>query len=218
MTLTPAAVLIHGMGRTARSMSSLQRLLKRQGYQVHSVSYPSAQSPMANLCQDYIAPVLTPLASQGEPIFIVTHSLGGILLRHYLQHHALPKGSRAVMLAPPNHGSEVADKLKLFRPYRWFTGPVGQQLGTGPGSPLQHFKAIDIELGIIAGTRSSDPWFNHLFTGPHDGKVSVKSCRLPEMKDFAEVKAGHTFIMNHSIVQRNIISFFNKGVFNSVLR
>lgn len=214
MASTPQAVLIHGMGRTARSMGSLKRLLRQQGYQVHNINYPSAQSPLATLCQDYIAPVLSALASQQQPIFIVTHSLGGILLRQFLQQHSLPKGSRAVMLAPPNQGSEVADKLKPFPPYRWFTGPVGQQLGTVADSPVKQLKPVAIELGIIAGTRSSDPWFNHLFEGPHDGKVSVASCQLAEMQDFAQVKAGHTFIMNHPDVQQNIINFFNKGAFN----
>ena len=60
-----------------------------------------------------------------DKIHFVTHSLGGILVRQYLQRKALPEGSRLVMVAPPNQGTEVADFIKKLVGSRRTFCPAG---------------------------------------------------------------------------------------------
>ena len=60
--------------------------------------------------------------------------MGGLLLRYYLSRHRIDKLGHTVMLAPPNHGSEVADKLRDNILYRIINGPAGLQLGTDANS------------------------------------------------------------------------------------
>ena len=205
-------IVLHGMGRTWRSMWWLSRALKQAGYIVHNTGYPSTHHHIQWLADRYIKPVAKQLG-KAERIHFVTHSLGGILVRQYLQAHQLPEGSRIVMLAPPNHGSEVADKLRNWLPYQWVNGPAGQQLGTDPDSIPNRLKPIPYESGIIAGDKSTNPLFSSWINGDDDGKVSVSSARLMEMKDFITVHCGHTMIMNNAHVIRQVIHFIEHGRF-----
>ncbi len=207
-------ILLHGMGRTHHSMSLIEDRLKKDGYLVWNKSYPSTSRRIESLAEEAIGPGLAFCAShQAHQSHFVTHSLGGILLRYYLQHRRVPGLGRIVMLSPPNHGSEIADRLKDNYLYQKFMGPAGQELGTDAGSLPQQLKPVDAEVGVIAGDSSSDPWFSPMIPGNDDGKVSVQSTRLKEMQDFIVVGSGHSFIMRNSDAIRQIRHFLKTGCF-----
>ena len=207
-------ILLHGMGRTRLSMSYLEDALSAKGYHVINYGYPSTSAPIEELARQHLpqAIKLCPGATP-QPINFVTHSLGGILVRYYLQEHQLPEGSRMVMLSPPNKGTELADRFKDLALYRWITGPPGQQLGTSENSLPNKLKPVDMDIGIITGRRTYEPWFSNLLPGEDDGKVSVESAKLDEMADFLVVDSGHTFIMNDPEVIRQIDAFLRTGCF-----
>jgi len=213
----PAAhvILLHGMGRSYRSMSKMAGRLTDNGYAVVNLDYPSTGADIETLSSGVVADTVQACRSKtpDAPIHFVTHSLGGILVRHYLQDHSLPPGSRVVMLSPPNRGSEVADLLKDFFLYRWIMGPAGQQLGTSPASLPNRLGPVDVPVGIITGDRSLEPWFSIGVSGPDDGKVSVARARMPEMADFLVVHRSHGFIMNAPEVIDQTIHFLAHGMF-----
>ena len=126
-----SVLLLHGMFRSAYAMLPLSYHLAREGYQVHSVVYPTRIHDVAELARRYLGPAIAACPST-RPVHLVTHSLGGIIARQHLQTARLPSGSRIVMLAPPNNGSEVADRLCSWPVYRWLMADVGQQVRTGP--------------------------------------------------------------------------------------
>lgn len=211
-----AVVLLHGLGRTHRSMGKMARSLEKPGYNVHNISYPSTRQPIEWLVKNIVTPAITSL-SQELPIHVVTHSLGGILIRQYLQNHGLPAGSRIIMLAPPNHGSEVADHLRYWKPFLWILGPCLQQLGTGKDSVANQLNPITAEIGIMAGNRSVYPPFSWWIKGINDGLVSTKSAQLDGMKDFLVVPAGHGFIMTRPVVIQQTLHFLQTGKFKEPL-
>jgi hypothetical protein len=194
-------------------MRPIARCLSRHGYSVYNIGYPSRSKDVAGLVASHVAPVF---ASLGDdlPVHVVTHSLGGILLRYYLQRGRLPLGSRVVMLAPPNHGSEVADMLRGWWPYRRLLGPVALQLGTNEHGIAGHLRPVSPEIGIIAATRSLQPWFAALLPRPNDGVVSVESARLDEMRDFITIDTNHTTIMYDRRVRRQVVAFLEAGRFD----
>ncbi len=212
-------VLLHGLGRTPWAMSGLKRFLKRQQYQVINQGYSSRSEAIPELCRQLMHD-LAPKLAQASKIHFVTHSLGGILLLYGLRHWNIPsqKIGRAVLLAPPSQGSEVVDILRWLPGVGRLMGPSFLQLGTDSKSiPVQLLErnkgGLPLEVGVIAGRKSYEPWFTPLFDGPNDGKVSVARSRLPGMKDYRVFDAGHTFIMNDRQVRRNILHFLNHGVF-----
>ncbi len=207
-------VLLHGLARTAGSMEKLATALRDHGYEVANVDYPSRHFGIAELAGLAIGEGLLRCdAVQAPKIHFVTHSLGGILVRYYLKHDSIANLGRVVMLAPPNHGSEVVNHFGQLPGYRLLNGPAGFELGTDARSiPLQ-LGAVDYAVGVIAGTRSINPILSSVLSNPDDGKVSVQSARLDGMTDFLTVPASHPFIMRNAAVISQVVHFLQTGTF-----
>ncbi len=209
-------ILLHGLGRTPLSMLPLKFALDRAGYRTVNQGYPSLAQPIEELATAHVPAALAKCAAgPGTPVHFVAHSMGGILVRHYLQDNRLPEGSRMVMLGPPNHGSELIDE---FADKAWFSvmGPAALQLGTDAGSLPANLAPVDLEIGVIAGTRTGlDTLLQQAapLPGPNDGKVSVASARLDEMQDFLTVDESHTFMLADSQVFQQVVAFLADGRF-----
>src|SRR5690242_4201116 len=97
-------ILLHGLGKSHRSMEPLATYLRSNHYFVVNEDYPTTKNSIETLASQYISPMIKAcLETQPQKIHFVTHSLGGLVLREYLQNHKVPKLSRIVMLGPPNH-------------------------------------------------------------------------------------------------------------------
>lgn len=209
-------ILLHGLGRTPLSMLPLKFALDRAGYRTVNKGYPSLAQPIEELAATHVPEALARCASPPDaPIHFVGHSLGGILVRQYLQDHAVPAGSRMVMLGPPNRGSELVAE---FADDVWFAvmGPAAAQLGTGADSLPANLGPVDLEIGIIAATRSGlDSILLQAaeLPEPHDGKVSLESTRLDEMQDFLAVDETHTFVIGNAKVAEQVVAFLANGRF-----
>ena len=206
-------VLLHGLARTSGSMNDMANFLSNQGYQVLNVDYPSRHYEIPELAAMVRAQVVsnTPGA---EKVHFVTHSMGGIVLRYMQQNSPLTNLGRVVMLSPPNHGSEVVDKVGDFWLFDWINGPAGEQLGTNSDSICRELGKADFELGVITGDRSVN-WINSIIIpGRDDGKVSVESAKLDGMKDFLVVHVSHPFIMSDETVMKQCDHFLRNGTFS----
>jgi hypothetical protein len=220
-TISPGecVFLLHGIAKTSASMAKLEAFLKDRGYRTVSVTYPSTTESIEALAGKYLAKAIDQCKKEcASGIHFVTHSLGGIIVRQYLQNHAVPAGTRMVMLAPPNKGSEVVDSLKGLPFYKWTHGPAGQELGTDAKSIPNRLKPVNIEVGVIAGDSSINPVFSAMIPGPDDGTVAVERTKLKEMKDFLVVSSTHTFIMDNPLVMKQVVFFLENGRFHHSLK
>src|SRR6202167_1388243 len=153
-------ILLHGLCRTSRSMVKMERALTEAGYKVRNVDYPSRTASVEKLADNAIGKAVADCEQDGAAkINFVTHSLGGILVRSYLARHTISNLGRVVMLAPPNQGSEVVDKLGWVFLFKWINGPAGNELGTDKNSTPNQLGPANFPVGIIAGDRSIN-WIN----------------------------------------------------------
>lgn len=212
MNKAETVVLLHGLARNAGSMSKLAAALKQNGYFVINVDYPSTKHDIESLVDIAIQQTIVQQAPDSK-IHFVTHSMGGILVRQFLQDNELENLGRVVMLGPPNQGSEVVDALHALPGFKTINGPAGLQLSASEeGLPAQLGPA-NFELGVIAGSRSINLILSTMLPVPNDGKVSVESSKLEGMADHVTLPVTHTFMMRNQKVIEQVLCFLKNGRF-----
>lgn len=218
MTPKPLVIILHGIFRTAWSMKLYEWALRRQGYDVLNLTYPSLRHDLQKLAEITTAKILKYEKAREAPVIhYVTHSMGGLILRYIFSAHPdlRSRAGRIVMLVPPSQGSEVADFVQQtgwMRPlYRLLFGPAGQQLTT---AHAVHHPAIEGQIGIIAGANNSNPFARYAFgdNKKHDGTIGHENMKISGTL-FTEVSASHTSILCKPVAIRRAVAFIQNGTF-----
>ena len=211
---TETVVLLHGLGRTSKSMAYMKERLTDVGYTVYNYDYESRKNEIESLVHDLQAFLENCCLQKETRLHFVTHSLGGILVRALISRNRPDNLGRVVMLSPPNKGSETVDLLKNYSFFEKIFGPASMQLGTDQDSFPNRLGPADFELGIITGDRTIDPVSSLIIPGEDDGKVAVEKTKLEGMTDFLVMPVSHAYIMQKPEVVEEVIYFLRNGEFS----
>jgi len=210
-----AVILVHGIIRSSKSFRQMQGKLEEAGYLVVGFDYPSTRVDISRSAE-YLHQVIDSLEGV-EQIHLVVHSMGGLVVRAYLQDHRDQRIQRMVMMGVPNVGAQLADRLQDRLLYKAIYGPAGQQLGKDPRGLIAELPTPPFEFAIIAGGLGKETdGYNPLIVGDDDGTVAVDSTRLPGAADFLLVRCPHSFLMVHDEALDSTIRFLQTGSLRSI--
>jgi pimeloyl-ACP methyl ester carboxylesterase len=215
-------VALHGILRSRHQLQPMcDWLEKTGGYEVINFNYASSRCEIGEHAEA-LATVLSRYPDVTELNF-VGHSMGNIVLRHYLHDcatgaHGLkpdPRIRRIVMLGPPNNGAELAKRFHDNKLFQVVWGKSGQQLADKWVKLEPNLATPTCEFGIVAGCQGTSIGLNPLVTGDDDGVVSVDETKLPGACDFLEVPLTHGALMDDRQVRQCLLNFFKEGYFVS---
>ncbi len=186
-----AVIALHGILRSSKSWTELQRVLEPDDYTFISFDYPSTQQSISDFA-DQLQEVIATLDGI-EHIHLIGHSMGGLVVRRWCQQYSDPRMRRLLMIGTPNSGAEMASMLKKNLLFQLILGPSGQQLVADPEEFISTLPLPTMEYAVIAGAKGTPDGFNPLIPGDDDGVVTVQSARLAGAVDYLAVRALHSF-------------------------
>jgi triacylglycerol esterase/lipase EstA (alpha/beta hydrolase family) len=193
--------LIHGLGGGRLDMWPISRRLKRIGYDVRNWGYRS----LGNRIETHAERLGQELAAldrklAGGKIHLVTHSMGGIIVRAMLADIDLRKLGRVVMLVPPHRGSQVARKLSGY--IGWLTPSLSQISDSADSFVNRLPNSLEqkgIEFGIVESAK------DRVIV---QGGVYLNGCR-----DYARVNGHHGVLTWYPQTAQLVEDFLATGSF-----
>ena len=191
-------------------------------YTVLSVGYASTQADVATHARN-LARVIENLGESVSEINFVAHSLGNIVIRHYLSDHTDaangrrpdPRIKRIVMVGAPNNGARMAEIFGQNSVYERVLGQSGRAMAREWNGLQKNLAIPQCEFGIIAGGKADGNGFNPFLAGDDDFIVKVEETKLPGARDFVLIDGLHAVLMSNPDVQKAALRFLQHGYFVS---
>ncbi len=215
-------ILLHGLIRTHDSMNKMAAYLQEnstQPLETICFQYASSQANVGQHAHD-LDQFISQLQEEVTEIYLVAHSLGNIVIRHYLQDNrdlktnqlGDPRIKRIVMLGPPNQGSRAARLLKNSLAFRVVTGESGKQLAWDWEKLESQLATPKQEFAIIAGGDETPSFIEQkVFGGPTDYTVSVEETQLAGASDSIVLPVIHGLMMYDPEVRKATLSLLEHG-------
>jgi len=201
-------LLVHGLGRTPLSLQGLARTLRRAGHRTTLFGYYAFAEHYDRIVAR-LASKLRAMARTPQPVALIGHSLGGLLLRHALPEAPDLRVRRLIMLGTPNQPPRLAVRANRWLPFRVFTRSCGSLLAT-PGA-FARIPPPAVPYTLVAGTAGRRRVPGPFGREPNDGVIAVSET-LVDMDDQPHLlPVRHTFMMNDVRLQRLVLELLGKA-------
>lgn len=203
MKKNEAIVLIHGIWMKGPELFYLRFKLWQQGYRLYQFHYPSLfKTPEQNAqsLNQFVEKINEPT------IHFVAHSLGGIVVAHFLNNHVFNKAGKVVLIGTPINGSALAGHLYKNSFLKYLLGKsVIKGLVSESPKWLSRRKVC-----VIAGTKKLGIGVllaKIEMRQQNDGTVNLDETQIKEASEFHLVPHSHFSMLWSLAVVEKIKSF-----------
>lgn len=147
---TALIVLVHEFNKGRDDMCFLQEQLSSLGFEVLSVDLPTTFGTIEDSVNSLYLQVWNKV-SNGRPVSFVAHSMGGLIVRRFLDKFRQINFKNLVFIATPHGGSKLADIANKIPGYSCVFKPIKELISEVkyPTFPI----ARRFNVGIIAGEK-----------------------------------------------------------------
>ncbi|CAM2861948.1 esterase/lipase family protein [Vibrio neptunius] len=194
-------VILHGLYMHGLAMQPLSQKLRSYGYETQTISYNSV-----SIDEHKVFNTIDQALSPHQPNVLVGHSLGGLIIKHYLASREpdTHNVSHVVAVGSPLRGASIVSRIQDLG--------MGAMLGNAAEFGLKEHEDVwrfPQKLGSIAGTlalgaRALLMMGNKTLS---DGTVTVDETKIEGMSDHIEMKSAHTSMIYTSFVPKQIDHF-----------
>ncbi len=215
-------ILVHGLHQTAWIMRPLAKRLQAAGFDTHQYGYRSMRDGIKTNSAR-LNRWLEQNHHPDQPLDLVGHSLGGLIIRDFVAQYPKWQIGRCVTLGTPHTGSVCADYIWRLTPA--VVGRSYIDALDGTVAPLPNH----ITLGVIAGNRPYGlgqlflQYHNrklHKIGTPlpkeqlvHDGTVYVAETKIETAADHIVMPVSHTGMLVDKQVAAQTCYFLQHGQF-----
>ena len=206
-------VLAHGLLTKSPIMAYLAYQLRQLGYRTHFFNYRTlhfdSETTMSTLKQ---------LCDGLDNIYFVGHSMGGLVLREFIQQHPSDKYKSVVTLGTPHSSSEFAKLVSKSE----LNNLLGINDKSGLITDLKDYKGKP-PLGSLAGDKAKgmfqfySRWAGQDTIEPNDGTVLVRETMDVNFKDHIVLPVSHSGMLISKDVVEQIDYFFTNQKFKKRL-
>ena len=203
--------ILHGLGQGKWSMKLLALRLEKAGFIIKRIGYKSINQTPQDLLHNVTKQINSSLPDSSYTVHFVGHSLGGLMIRTYLDSNNVANLGRVVLIGTPNRGTPLVDKYRdswLMK----LLGPMPRALGTNENSFPNSIGIPYYPVGIIAGKMEI---INNekIIPDQDDGIVPLESTKLEQMTDIIIIKTNHAFLSKSRTVSEQTVAFLRNGYF-----
>ena len=179
----------------------MRRALKPVGAPVYLFGYASLRQTLEESAQS-LHSYLNKLDVQ--KIDVIAHSMGGLLLLHYLSLGHDARVAKVVLMGTPLQGSAIARTSAQFALFKPLLGKNREHLQRGVAQ-----WSAPAETIMIAGTRSIGVGriFPKALIGPNDGTVAVAETRHSKLLAHYQIAESHASMLYSRAAVRIICEF-----------
>ncbi len=200
-------ILVHGFYRDKTDMSYLDMELNSLGYETFVVNLPTTFGSFEEIVDSFSSQLKS---LKNEELSFVAHSMGGLVVREYINANYELNIKKCVFIATPHHGSELADIAKSIPLFASVFKPIEKLKTINKCTPFQN-KTFD--LGLIAGNNNKDILGRLFMSNQSDGRVSVASVKTDDTDDFIVLPFDHDSIHKKQDTLKQVVSFLETSKF-----
>ncbi|MCL2232131.1 MAG: alpha/beta fold hydrolase [Treponema sp.] len=204
------AILCHGFNKSHNDMYFLSAGLKKRGINNIAVNLPLTFRSFDD-CVDSFHAQIHDTVKTFKTVNFVGHSMGGLIIRSYINNYGPENIKRCVFIATPHRGSDIAKIAGNLPFYRSIVKPIHALQPSRENNYLLANKAI--EIGLIAGSKNNALFGKLFLSRESDGRVDVRSASSADAKDMRVLPYGHKEIHHKEEVLNLTVNFLENGIF-----